>query len=167
MAWGAKGSSGVSDLVKRLADNDARLQELHIMRMRKLDDAGVNDLCKALERNTVCTTLYASGHAMSSKAAGQLGAMLAVNRTLRHLCVGDEDFGDEALLSLALGLGASCALQKLDLENRGISGAGVQALCAVLERNDHLKTLNLSKNNRLRGSCFQRTSPTWSTWLRG
>lgn len=147
MAWGAKGTSGVSDLVKRLADNDGRLKELHVMRMRKLDDAGVKDLCKAFERNTVCTTFYASGHTMTPSGAGTVGAMLAVNTSLRSLCIGDEAFGDDALASLADGLGASCCLHLLDLENKNISSTGVQRLCAALEGNSRLQTLKLSKND--------------------
>lgn len=111
----------------------------------------LQDLCGALDTNTRCVTLYASGHAMSATASAGLAATLAANTTLRRLCVGDARFGDAALAALGPGLGAACSLRELDLENKGLSAVGVRQLLDDLQRNTALETLILSRNDLAQG----------------
>ena len=83
---------------------------------------------------------------MSATASANLASLLATNTTLRKLCVGDAHFGDGALAALGPGLGRACNLRVLDLENKGLSAAGVRRLLADLQGNTALQTLVLSRN---------------------
>ena len=106
-------------------------------------------LFNALRSNTVCTTLYTSGHAMSAAAAAALAELLQTNKTLKCLCVGDETFGSN-IQELASGLGAKCALVRLDLENKGIGSDTVQDLACLTQALQHCTTLRelvLSRNS--------------------
>ena len=58
--------------------------------------------------------------------------MLAVNASLRSLCIGDDAFGDAGLVALAPGVAASASLAALDLEHKGVGDAGASALGAAL-----------------------------------
>lgn len=71
--------------------------------------------------------------------------MLKVNVTLTSLSIGDSAFGDEAAEMLAPGLKANKTLQKLDLENRGLTSRGIEAIGNALEGSE-LRVLNLANN---------------------
>lgn len=58
--------------------------------------------------------------------------MLAANRTLRSLCVGDASFGDSGAVLLSEGLRDNRSLQLLDLSSRGIGPSGAVALAHAL-----------------------------------
>lgn len=63
-----------------------------------------------------------------------LASMLAANRTLRSLCIGDATFGDSGASLLAEGLRCNPTLQELDLSSRGVGAAGAEALAQALRR---------------------------------
>lgn len=92
-------------------------------------------------------SLYASGHARSAASSAGLAATIAANTTLRRLRVGDARSGDAALVAFGPGLGAACSLWELDLEQEGLSAAGVRQLLADLQGDATLETLTLSRND--------------------
>ena len=108
-------------------------------------NVAVQDLLSALLRNTVCRTLYASGHAMSPLSATRLSRLLAANRTLSSVCVGDAAFGDAGIAALS-DMFEFWGLQHLDLENKGVGHEGLSALTRALAVNTLLETLNVSRN---------------------
>lgn len=112
-------------------------------------------LFAALQHNTVCKTLYSSGHSISLKATGQLASLLQHNGTITHLCVGDTSFSDDGLSVLSNGLEApTCGLQSLDLENKGLSAKGLADLVPKIAHNTSLTSLTLSRND-FSGAGFQ------------
>ena len=83
-----------------------------------------------------------------------LASMLAANRTLRALCIGDAHFGDSNATLLAEGLRDNSTLHELDLSSCGVGPAGATALADALSRQGDapavaatgLQTLDLSLN---------------------
>ena len=123
MAWGGRGNRGIDDIVQRLKQNDQALKSLHVFTGRKFGPEvsfvaihpwhwhasglrtstltqEVQQLCTALEGNTVLQELYASGHHLMPQTAGMLGAMLATNASLVSICVGDDALGDTVSSSM-------------------------------------------------------------------
>lgn len=89
-------------------------------------------LCAALTGNSTLEDLQASGRALEAPALRALAAMLAGNRMLRFLCVGDAFFGDYSAVLLSEGLRGNHTLQLLDLSSRGIGPVGAAALSQAL-----------------------------------
>eukprot|EP00899_Mesostigma_viride_P008263 jgi/Mesvir1/17438/Mv08716-RA.1 len=144
MAWGAQ-KTGISDLIKRLRDNDARTTSLCILSGRKVGPNDVLDLAEALVTNTRLEELLASGHPVSPEGAAALGKALTQNRTLRTLAVGDSSFGDAGVAAFVKGgLGENAGLHVLDLEFKGI--ASCNALGELLALHSSLQVLKLGRN---------------------
>jgi hypothetical protein len=105
----------------------------------------MQDLFSALEANTTCYKLYTSGHAITATAVSRLASMLQTNLTLTHICIGDSTFGDTGLAALSPALKLSRSLRAVDLENKGITSAGLQQLVLDLQGSP-LSDLSLSRN---------------------
>lgn len=103
MAWGRGPSAGIDDLVQRLNQGDNDLRSLTILRFRRLNDADVETLAKALHSNAVLRELICSSHRISPAGAAALGAMLQHNQGLRRICIGNSSWGDEVGPGLVLG----------------------------------------------------------------
>ncbi|KAL0023690.1 hypothetical protein WJX79_002056 [Trebouxia sp. C0005] len=147
MAWGAKGGRGVDDLVERLTRGDPSLSSLHIFASRKFGREEVQKLCQALRANTTLKELYASGHHLTPQTAGMLGAMLAANTSLVSICLGDDALGDAGVLELVDGVKQNSTLQKVDLENKGISSKGADSIAAAIQGHQSLQQLVLAHNH--------------------
>ncbi|GFR43877.1 hypothetical protein Agub_g5006, partial [Astrephomene gubernaculifera] len=147
MAWGQAGARGIDDLVRRIADNDPKLQSLTILRQRRFNHDDVTALVRALSSNTHLTELYASNHPLAPRTAALLAGLLAAGGSrLRALCVGDGSLGDEGVAELARGLAGSSSLQRLDLGGKGVGVRGAEALAAALAASTSLSHLILSAN---------------------
>jgi len=99
MAWGAP--RGLDDLVSRLHSNDPTLQALYLLRTRRLDEPDFVALCGALASNTVLVDLNISSHCVTTTMAASFAAVLAANRVLQILCLGNSTFGDEVNKALS------------------------------------------------------------------
>lgn len=108
MAWGRGAASGIDDLISRLSENDPKLQSLTILRFRRLLDADVEALSKALQGNSSLQELTCSSHSISPAASAALGAMLQHNRALRRISIGNSSWGDQ--VSVSPWTAASCSL---------------------------------------------------------
>jgi hypothetical protein len=96
MAWGRVGTAaGIDDLLKRITENDPKLQSLTILRFRRLNDADVEALSKALQGNSSLQELTCSSHSISAAASSALGAMLQHNRALKRISIGNSSWGDQ------------------------------------------------------------------------
>lgn len=95
MAWGRGSPAEIDDLVKRVADNDAKLQSLTILRFRRLNDSDVEALATALQCNSTLQELNCSSHSITSEASGALGSMLQQNRALKRISIGNSSLGDQ------------------------------------------------------------------------
>lgn len=95
MAWGRGAASGIDDLVKRLVDNDEKLQSLTILRFRRLTDEDVEALAKALHTNSILQELNCSSHSVTAAASAALGSMLQHNRGLKRVSIGNSSWGDQ------------------------------------------------------------------------
>lgn len=100
MAWGRGAASGIDDLISRLSDNDPKLQSLTILRFRRLLDADVEALSKALQGNSSLQELTCSSHSISPAASAALGTMLQHNRALRRISIGNSSWGDQVSIPL-------------------------------------------------------------------
>lgn len=149
MAWG--NVVGVASWLERLQRNDPSLTSVTVFRGRLFGPAEAAAVAEALRTNTHVTEFYASGHPMDPQTAGLFADMLAVNATIKSLCVGDQDFADAGLIALAPGLAASASLAAIDLENKGVGDEGARALGAALGGGGarSLTTINLARNDTL------------------
>jgi replicative DNA helicase len=98
MAWGRGSQSGIDDLVKRIIDNDEKLQSLTILRFRRLNDSDVEALAKALHNNSILQELNCSSHSITTDASAALGAMLQQNHGLKRISIGNSSWGDQVCM---------------------------------------------------------------------
>ena len=149
MAWG--NTVGVASWVERLKRNDPGLTSVTVFRGRLFGPEEAAEVCEALKSNSHLRELYASGHKMDAATAGLFADMLAVNTSLRSLCIGDPEFGDEGLAALTRGIASSASLEAIDLENKGVGDEGAKALGEALSSGgcNALTNLNLARNDAL------------------
>jgi len=155
MAWG---SSASPSWLERIARNDPTLTSVHVLRGVTFDEATQIAAANALGSNTCVREFYASGRAVSVDAARAWSACLMRNRSLRSLCLGDDGFGREvvedgnatsALRETLRGCAEARALERLDLENKGVLDADGEALGRVLASCRTLREIGLGRNPEL------------------
>ena len=109
--------------------------------------ATLQALADALVKNSHLQELSLSGHAMSVASAAALAAALQENGALQALAVGTPATGNAALKVLCAGVAQSRSLCKLDVANRGATGAhGGRALGAACCPMSRLESLDASRN---------------------
>ena len=126
MAWGA--SSGIrscDDLLRRLEENDPKLEQMVILPMKNFNADAVHRLAAVLASgvNTHLRTLSASGHDVTPEALEKLGSALAMGKSkLVHLAIGNSNTGDVGVVALCRGLATS---ESLKLEHVDLSWKGM------------------------------------------
>jgi hypothetical protein len=95
MAWGRGAASGIDDLLKRLNESDPKMQSLTILKFRRLNDADVEALAKALRGNSILSELNLCSHPLSAEAAAVLGSSLQHNSGLKRISIGNSSWGDQ------------------------------------------------------------------------
>ncbi|XP_062895928.1 NACHT, LRR and PYD domains-containing protein 12-like isoform X2 [Mobula hypostoma] len=139
--------SGVEDLVSALSTNPS-LTELNLS-YNKLGDSGVKLVSAAL-KNSDCKIqkLWLKHVGLTDSGAGDLASALSTNPSLTELNLNDNHLGDSGvkLLSAALRK-ADCKIQKLWLENVGLTDPGVEDLVSALSTNPSLTELDLGLNS--------------------
>ena len=169
MAWGkpnpdiAPGARDAPPWLDAIEKNDEKLTSLHVLRVREFDEALQVATAKALETNTHLEHFYASGHRVSMTSAHAWAASLAVNETLKSLCIGDDAFGTatdagdgvdgkSALEATLRGVAHSSSLELLDLEYKGVTDASAEALGKALMQCATLREIRLGRNTALSGA---------------
>ena len=149
-AWGAR-RSGVDDVVTRLrkrkGDSGAPTT-ICLLSNRKVGPSEAVKIAEALEDNDTLTELLCSGHAIGAEGSRAIGKALAKNSTLERLCVGDVELGNESAAAILEGLvqcGAQSRLREIDLELKGIDGAGAALLGPLISKCVNLKILRLDE----------------------
>eukprot|EP00928_Gymnodinium_smaydae_P081240 TRINITY_DN64794_c0_g1_i1.p1 TRINITY_DN64794_c0_g1~~TRINITY_DN64794_c0_g1_i1.p1 ORF type:complete len:598 (-),score=170.63 TRINITY_DN64794_c0_g1_i1:66-1859(-) len=147
------GGSAAKRFTQQLHANDPALVSVCLVPPKRFNDEDCAEVCDALEANTCCQELLASGHPLSAESCQRLGQLLRTNSALQTLSVGESSLGDRAAL-LFEGLGANRSLTKLDLEHKGLTIESFKALAAALEARQALGppalgSLNLSRNRAL------------------
>jgi hypothetical protein len=152
MAWGKPAPEGDKpSWLMRIEKNDATLTSVHVLRVRPFDENLQIDTAKALEGNEHVREFYASGHRVTSRAARAWAECFAINSSIASLCIGDESFGDAGEEGCALdealkGLAHSAAIEKIDLEYKGVRDESGNAIGKVLEQSGSVRELRLGRN---------------------
>ncbi|KAF1791908.1 Leucine-rich repeat domain, L domain-like [Phytophthora cactorum] len=112
--------------------------------------AGVDDLLQKLTNPKTAKSLY-DEHALDQRLGFRQTGLafadcLATNSTLKHLSLGSEKLGDEAVQVLCAGLArnAQSGLQNWDLEFKSLGVDGATAIAELLKTNQSLTTVSLS-----------------------
>lgn len=149
------GGSTAKRFTAQLIENNPQLVSAVLVPPKRFNDDDARDICDALEVNSVCRELIASGHPLSEESCKRLARMLSTNKTLQMLSVGESSLGDLACL-LFEGLAQNPSLTSLDLEHKGLTLKACQALGKALkDRKQNLKQaaslchLRLSRNPSL------------------
>ena len=156
MAWGKSAPEGDRpSWLARIEANDAALRSVHVLRVRAFDEATQIATAKALEENEHVREFYASGHRVSAPAARAWAACLAINTSIKSMCVGDETFGDNgddgtesALETTLRGAAHGAALERLDLEYKGVRDEHGRALGKCMAQ-CAMRELRLGRNEKL------------------
>ncbi|CEG36411.1 LRR-containing protein [Plasmopara halstedii] len=145
MAWGT--NAGVDDLLQKLA-NPKTSKSLYVMRSRAISDSDMVQLATSISKNTVLEELYISGHHLGPQGLQAFVNCLSVNSTLKHLSLGSENLKDQAVQALSAGLArnAHSSIQSWDLEFKSLGVDGAAAIANLLETNQSLAIVALSRN---------------------
>ena len=140
---------GVStgDTLQRLLQNDGCLRSLNLSWLSI--GSHRDHLLQALKDNTTVTELKL-GHSdqIDTTTSRQIGNLLALSRTLRHLCLFDGQLRDDSATHVVRGLHSNSVLMSLNLGGNRISDAGATEVAHMLAANSCLTTL------RLHGNCI-------------
>lgn len=142
----AEASELISDLV--LADGCPPLEVLHFYNNMSGSAGAI-----ASARIVAAAASQLSDFRYSATRSGSEGCMaiaeaLCSVRTLEHLDVSDNSFGDEVGETLASALGHQINLKTLNLRDAGLGTDGVTAVCSAIKRaRAPLQTLDLSGND--------------------
>lgn len=144
------GGSAAKRFTEQLASNDPALISVCLVPPKRFNDEDAKEICDALEFNTSCEELVASGHVLSTASVERLANTLRSTKTLQHLSVGESSFGDLACI-LFDGLAQNTSLTSLDVEHKGLTDKACRSLSMALEARSKLgvvplETLKLSKN---------------------
>lgn len=152
MAWGKPAPEGnAPSWLMRIEKNDATLTSVHVLRVRPFDESLQIDTAKALEGNEHVREFYASGHRVTTRAARAWAECFAINSSIASLCIGDESFGDACEEGCALdealkGLAHSAAIERIDLEYKGVRDESGKAIGKVLEQSGSVRELRMGRN---------------------
>ncbi|XP_072892022.1 NACHT, LRR and PYD domains-containing protein 3-like [Hemitrygon akajei] len=138
--------SGAEDLFYALSTNRS-LTELNLSG-NKLGDSGVKILSAAL-RNHECKIqkLELKVVGLTDSIVEDLVSTLNTNRSLTELNLSDNELGDSAMKLVSAALkNPECKIQKLVLNNVGLTDSGVESPVFIVSSNPSLTDLDLSYN---------------------
>ncbi|XP_059817419.1 NACHT, LRR and PYD domains-containing protein 3-like [Hypanus sabinus] len=120
------------------------------VRLRENDvgDSGVK-LVSAVLRNPECkiNKLELRGVGLTYSGAEDLASALSTNPLLTELYLGGNKLGDSGVKLVSAALrNPECKIQKLGLDNVGLTDSGAEALASALSTNPSLTELDLSYN---------------------
>jgi hypothetical protein len=144
------GGSAAKRFTEQLKANDPKLLSVCLVPPKRFNEEDAVEVCDALEANTVCEELVASGHVLSRAACDRLAALITSTKTLRTLSLGESSLGDLASV-LFDGLAQNTSLTALDLEHKGLTLEACRSLADALRKRQSLKaasleSLKLSRN---------------------
>mmetsp|Transcript_1308 Transcript_1308/g.2215 ORF Transcript_1308/g.2215 Transcript_1308/m.2215 type:complete len:619 (+) Transcript_1308:69-1925(+) len=144
------GGSAAKRFTEQLIANDSTLKSICLVPPKRFNDEDAEQICDALEANTFCHEMLASGHSLSEASCKRIAHMLQTNTTLQTLSVGDSSLGAAARI-LFEGLAHNLSLTALDMESKGLTSEACIALADALNRRQDKKaapmaSLRLSRN---------------------
>lgn len=125
------GGSAAKRFVEQLHANDPALVSVCLVPPKRFNEDDAEQICDALEANSFCEELLASGHALSNGTCERFAKMLRSNTSLESLSVGDSSLGDAASI-LFDGLAQNTHLLSLDLEHKGLTESACLRLSEAL-----------------------------------
>mmetsp|Transcript_87940 Transcript_87940/g.247064 ORF Transcript_87940/g.247064 Transcript_87940/m.247064 type:complete len:639 (-) Transcript_87940:131-2047(-) len=145
------GGSAAKRFTEQLSANDPKLISICLVPPKRFNEEDAKEICDALDANTHCTELLASGHCLSDETCERLADMMRKTKTLLTLSVGESSLGDRAGM-LFSGLAENTSLTSLDLEHKGLTSTACCELAkalgarARLEGTARLAEVRLSRN---------------------
>jgi len=151
MVWGSNGGFKSCDsILSRVENDESKLKELVILPMKTFGKEEVERLAKILMsgKNHNLKSISASGHSVPSSALAKLGAALKSHNGINHIAIGDENMGDEGVISFCSELKDvnGGTLETLDLTFKSISKEGAKIIGEVFASSENLKSLLLYRN---------------------
>ncbi|XP_072892145.1 NACHT, LRR and PYD domains-containing protein 3-like [Hemitrygon akajei] len=175
------GDSGVKLVSAALRNPECKIQKLVLARVG-LTDSGAEDLASALSTNPSLTELDLSGNklgdsgvklvsaalrdpeckiqklglnnvGLTDSGAEDLASALSTNPSLTDLNLSDNKLGDSGVKLVSAALrNPECKIQKLGLDNVGLTDSGADDFASALSTNPSLTELNLASNSLTDGS---------------
>lgn len=144
------GGSAAKRFTEQLKANDPSLLSVCLVPPKRFNEEDAMEVCDALEANTICEELVASGHELSRTSCERLAAMMTKTKTLRTLSLGEQTLGDLASV-LFDGLAQNVSLTALDLEHKGLTLEACRSFADALQKRKSLNaasidSLKLSRN---------------------
>lgn len=144
------GGSAAKRFTEQLIANDPTLKSICLVPPKRFNDEDAEQICEALEANTFCNEMLASGHSLSEASCKRIAHMLQTNNALQTLSVGDSSLGANAKI-LFEGLAHNLSLTALDMESKGLTSEAFVTLADALKRRQDkqaapMTSLRLSRN---------------------
>nr|XP_055060194.1 NACHT, LRR and PYD domains-containing protein 3-like isoform X4 [Misgurnus anguillicaudatus] len=146
-----------SGLTSVLTSKSSCLRDLNLSH-NNLRDSGVKLICDGLKNpNCKLETLWLRDCGVTDEGCAALASALKSNTHLRDLDLSVNNLRDSGVKLLSDGLkNPNCKLEKLKLDECGVTDEGCAALASALISNSHLRDLDLSVNYNLRDSGVKR-----------
>lgn len=154
-----EGGSAAKRFTEQLLANDPMLVSVVLVPPKRFNEDDAREICDALEANTFCEELIASGHVLSADTLERLARMLSKNTKLRKFSIGESSLGEQAGI-LFNGLAQNVSITSLDLEHKGLTLEACRALAAALQRRQGLSAPPWRRS-------VSRATPPWAApWRR-
>ncbi|RIB27376.1 hypothetical protein C2G38_2240161 [Gigaspora rosea] len=145
LSWNRCGLEKLNELIKALCKNTT-LTSLNL-HLNNLGSEGGKALADALCKNSTLTYLELGNNNLGSEGGKALTDALCKNSTLTSLELGDNNLGSEGGKALANALYKNATLTSLNLGFNNLGSEGGKALAIALCKNATLTSLNLQYNN--------------------
>ncbi|XP_043358027.1 NACHT, LRR and PYD domains-containing protein 3-like isoform X2 [Dermochelys coriacea] len=134
--------------LERLRPELHKVRELSLLD-NDLKDSAMKNICKALKHQNCRLEILSLGkNAFTEQCCEELASALAGNRTLLSLDLKKNKLRTGGLSYLSRVFESpECKIQKLGLQETGLSDESCGALCSAFSQNSTLRHLNLSANN--------------------
>ncbi|XP_041356329.1 tropomodulin-1-like isoform X2 [Gigantopelta aegis] len=126
-------STDIEDSIKRLRDNDAKLQHLNLNNIKNLSIEQLVEVCDAIKNNTNLKIFEMVGVQATDKVAKKLAESLKENKSLRTVNIESNYISGDAIVEILKAININQVVTELRVTNQKPSILGHKTESAILK----------------------------------